>query len=237
LGVCQSDYDEHKAWLSYATIRAPYDGKVVLRNVHTGHFVQPANTGSANKMAEPLFVVMREDIMRCTFQVPEYDAVLAKRGSKAIVRCDNAIKNRDFEGTVTRTSWALDNSARTVLVEVEIENKTGELRPGMYANVTIMAKLPNAWTLPNEAVLNDGKQDYCYRCEGGKAIKTPLKLGVDTAYRTEVLKKQTKMVRAGDPIPWEDLDGNEQIIISNPNSLLNGQDVTLEPSKMTSAGN
>jgi RND family efflux transporter MFP subunit len=235
LEVIKSDYNEWKAWLSYKTIRAPYDGKVTARNVHTGHFLQASNSGSANKLAEPLFTVMREDIMRCTFQVPEYDAVLVKKGSKAIIRFQ-ALKNRDFEGTVTRTSYALDTSARTLLVEIHLDNKKGELRPGMYAKVIIMAKIPPAWTLPVTAVLNDGQQDYCYRVDAGKAIKTPLKIGVTTEYFVEVMKKQTKMVRAGDEVPWEDIDGKEQIIVSNPNSLLNGQDVTLEPAKTTSAG-
>jgi HlyD family secretion protein len=230
LSVMQSDYDFQAAWLAYATIRAPYEGKVTLRNVHTGHFVQPSNSASGGKMGEPLFVIVREDIMRLTVQVPEYDAPLIRIGAEATIHF-HALRNRDFKGTVTRTSYALDYAARTLMVEIHMKNDSGELRPGMYANVTIQAKIPSNMTLPAEAVLNDGQQDFCYRLENGKAIKTPIKGGVRTDRLVEVLKKQMKEVRAGDEVPWEDWTGDEQIIVSNPTSLLDGQAVRKEAPK------
>jgi HlyD family secretion protein len=230
LSVMQADYDGWAAWLGYATIKAPYDGKVTLRNVHTGHYVQPSGSGSSNKTGDPLFVLVREDIMRLTVQVPETDAPLIQVGAEALIHF-HALRNRDFKGTVTRTSYALDYAARTLLVEIDLKNKNGELRPGMYANVTIKAVTPPTISLPIEAVLTDGQQDYCFCVQGSKAVKTPIKTGVRTDQFVEVLKKQTKMVRAGDEIPWEDWTGEELVVVSNPTSLQDGQDVTLETAK------
>ncbi len=47
----------------------------------------------------------------------------------------------------------------------------------------------------------------------------------------EVLKKQSKMVKAGEEIPWEDVTGMEEVIVSNPMSLLNSQDVAIDNTK------
>ena len=100
--VAKADYEYWKDWLSYAEIRAPFDGVITSRHVHTGHFLQPANSGNATKMVEPLFMIMRTDIMRLTLEVPELDANLIKKGDKAKVRFQT--KNGgvpEIEATVT----------------------------------------------------------------------------------------------------------------------------------------
>src|SRR5262249_51761774 len=58
--AAEADRDATAALLSYATIEAPYDGVVMVRNINTGDFVQPATTGKG----EPLFVVARMDWVR-----------------------------------------------------------------------------------------------------------------------------------------------------------------------------
>ncbi len=85
LEVAQALRNQSAAWLDYRNIRAPFDGIVTLRNVHTGHFLQSASSGTTNKSAEPLLVLMRMDIMRVVVQVPEKDAVLVKDGDLANV--------------------------------------------------------------------------------------------------------------------------------------------------------
>ena len=60
--VAKADRDQAKVWFDYREIRAPYDGVVTLRNVHTGHFLQASSSGSTNKSAEPIFNVVRMDI-------------------------------------------------------------------------------------------------------------------------------------------------------------------------------
>jgi HlyD family secretion protein len=95
LVVLNSQYQEQKAWFNYSNITAPYDGIVTQRFVHTGHFVQPANSGTTSKSAEPLFMFMRTDRLRVVVQVPEADAPLVKDGADAIIRID-ALNNREI---------------------------------------------------------------------------------------------------------------------------------------------
>jgi HlyD family secretion protein len=235
------------AWLDYQNIRAPFDGIVTLRNVHTGHFLQSSSSGTTNKSAEPLLVMMRMDVMRVVVQVPERDAVLVKDGDLARVafqalpgrvfpnRQPSSPESKDFTAypnKVTLLSWSFDDRARTLSVEIHIPNSMGELRPGMYANVTIRAHVDNALTLPAEAVLDatldSGSPHYCFCVEEGKAVRLPIQVGVSTEKVVQVLQKQVASTKAGDAI-WEDFTGNEAIV-STFRSLIDGQSVVVDHS-------
>jgi multidrug resistance efflux pump len=121
LTVWEHQLEEQKRWFEYAKITAPYDGIVTRRNIHTGHFVQPANSGTTSKAAEPLFVVMRTDLMRVVVPVPEYDAPLVKDGAMAIVRLQ-AYPGDEIVDKVERSSWSLDQNDRTLRVEIFLKN-------------------------------------------------------------------------------------------------------------------
>jgi hypothetical protein len=71
--------------------------------------------------AEPLFVVMRTDIIRVVIQVPEYDAPLVKDGADAAVHLQ-AYRGQEIKCKVKRSSWALDKDARTLRVEIWLDN-------------------------------------------------------------------------------------------------------------------
>jgi RND family efflux transporter MFP subunit len=238
VAVAEATHDQWRDWLAYAQITAPYDGVITLRNVHDGHFLQPSNSGSTSKAAEPLFVMMRTDIMRCTVEVPELDAVLVKEHDKAIVRFQ-AMPGIEFLGEVTRFSYSLDDRSRTLRVEIHLKNPDGALRPGMYGNVTILAKLKNAWTLPASAIMSDiladGDRDYCFMVEGGKARKTFLKTGTKGDEGVQILSKQRGQGKK------EDITGKELVVVTNPKALQDGQDVELEapatPGQGTSSQN
>jgi HlyD family secretion protein len=225
LDVAKSEYAQWKDWVDYAELKAPYDGIVTLRNVHTGHFLQPSMSGSTSKMNEPLFCVMRYDIMRVTVQVPEKDAPLVKEGDAARVLLQ-ALPGREIEGKVTRFSWSLDERARTLKVEVHLPNPKKELRPGMYANVVLTAKIPNALVLPPQAVLTDGDIFYCLQVENGVVHRLEVDRGIEGDEGFQVLRK-----RAVGAKKWEEFTGHEQIVTSNPATLLDGQHVEVAASK------
>lgn len=225
--VAEADHDQWKDWLSYKEIRAPYAGVITMRHVHTGHFLQPNNSGNTTKMAEPLFMIMRTDIMRLTVEVPELDANLIRKGDKARVRFQT--KNGgvpELWATVTRDSFALDDHSRTLTVEVYLDNNDGKLLPFTYANVTIFTKLPNVWSLPSEAILNDiledGDRSYCFLVEDGKAHKAFLDIGARGDEGIQVLRKQ----RPGGQ--WEPITGKERVVVVNPKGLLEGQEVQIK---------
>jgi HlyD family secretion protein len=230
LQVADADRDQAKVWLDYRDITAPYDGVVTQRNIHTGAFLQVSSSGSTNKSAEPIFNVVRMDKVRVNVQVPEYDAALVKEGTPAIVAFQ-ALKDKEFPGTVTRFTEVLDDQARTLRVEIHLPNPNEQLLPGMYVNAAIKVERPNTLTLPADAVFTDGEKTYCFVIEQGKAIQTAIKIGTKTELAVEVLKKQARPGHSTEQPPWEDLSGEEAVVASNPEALIDGQTVNVKPNK------
>ncbi len=193
-------------------ITAPFDGVVTARHVHTGHFLQPSNSGTTSKSAEPLFMMMRTDIMRCTVEVPELDAGLIKKGDMARVRFQAKTGEvPELEAKVTRDSFPSTNMPARYRRDFPEESRRPKLMPGMYANVTILAKLRNALTLPADAILSDiladGDRNYCFMLENGKVIKTFLEVGAHCDEGVQVLRKQ----RPGGK--WEKITGKEAVVV------------------------
>jgi HlyD family secretion protein len=183
LRVARADLARTRVMLEYAEIRAPYPAVVTQRNVHTGHFVQPA--GSDN--ARPLVVVARNDVMRIAIDVPEVEAPLVEPGDAATIRVQS-LRGRRWEGTVARTSWALDPGNRTLRVEIDVENEDGGLRPGMYARANILlAERPDALVLPATALVRDGDLTFCCAVEEGRIVRRPIEIGLRTREEAEIL--------------------------------------------------
>lgn len=223
LEVAKKNYDQAKTMLEYRRVTAPFDGVVTQRNVDTGHFVQP---GTGPK-GEALFVVMRTDIMRIRIEVPEAEADWVAKGTPARIRIP-VLPSYDFAGKVTRISWSLDRTARTLLTEIDVPDADGKLRPGMYADVTLTAERSNVWTLPASAILTQGDvtqgyQSYCFLIEGGRARRTRIEVGASGDERVEVLKKQAKPAQPGAEAGWEDFTGQESVVQGNLSALTDGQ--------------
>lgn len=224
LEVAVADRDQSLAWLNYREVRAPFDGVVTARNVHTGHFLQSSSSGTTNLNAEPLFVIVRMDLMRINVQVPEYDAVLVKKGMPAVVRFPGTTIP-EHQGQVTIFTWSVDEMARTLRAEIHLPNPNELLRPGLFVNAVITVQLPDTLALPSESLMNEGDNYYCYVIEGGKAVRTAVQVGVKADRMIQVLRKQERHI--GDPKndKWEEFTGHEEIVARNPTSLIDGQAV------------
>jgi len=214
------------AMVGYTTIRAPYDGIVVNRNVNTGDFAQPAagdpsaqrNNPAASRInSNPLYVVARTDKVRIFLDVPEMEANGIRPGSKAHVKIE-AVDNMELSTTVTRTSWALNAKSRTLRAEIDIPNPGGKILPNMYAYGTVELTRAGVWAIPLQAVFRVGNQDYCYLFEDGKAVQLPVQLGIDDGAWVEVTKK-----RVGKE--WASFNGTEQILVGELSHLSNGEPV------------
>src|SRR5258708_4313077 len=179
------------ALVDYLTITAPYDGVVFARNVNAGDFVLPAtgdptqsvfSLGVSPSRATPLYVLNRIDPVLFVVGVPEADAAYVAAGTKARVRVP-ALAGRELTARVTRTSWALNSTSRTLMAQIDLPNPKAEFVPGMYAYGSVLIERPNVRALPVSAVTQIGNQTYCYRGLDGKAVRTPGQTGVRAGSR------------------------------------------------------
>ncbi|MCI0361074.1 MAG: efflux RND transporter periplasmic adaptor subunit [Planctomycetaceae bacterium] len=171
--VAEANVTQLEAMRSYLTLAAPFDGVVTLRRVDPGHLVQPASAS-----AEPLLVVARTDRMRITAPVPELEAAAVDIGDEATIEVQS-LKGAEFTGKVSRTSLALDEGSRALDAIIDLENSDSRLRPGMYATVRLtLDERKDALTLPTAAIVRQGKEAFCYCLADGKAVKTPVQLGI-----------------------------------------------------------
>jgi len=217
----EADRKQTAAMLEYTHITAPFDGVVTRRGVDTGWLVQ-APAGSAP--GAPLFTVARTDVVRVFLDVPEADAAQVRDGMAAAVRVQS-LQEQEFAGTVTRSSYVLDDQARTLHTEIDLPNPDGRLRPGQYAVARLTVERPGALMLPASALLTQDDQPAVMRVEDGKAVRTPVKLGSRQGTMVEVLKMQTRPPAHGEPAVWDGLTAAEEIVASSPSALTDGQAV------------
>lgn len=168
----------------YLQIRAPFDGVVTQRFVDPGALIQTAANSATQ--ATPLVEVQEPSVLRIYINVPESDVPHVSVGREASITVD-ALPERRFVGRVVRFSYAEDPNTRTMLVEVRVDNKSGELRPGMFAHVAVqLERHENVLTVPSQALIPDKKGAFLLIASGDKAKKVRPQIGADDGISAEV---------------------------------------------------
>jgi RND family efflux transporter MFP subunit len=165
---------------TYQTVRAPFEGVITLRNVDTGTLVNEGNT--------LLFRVAQPGSLRVYVNLPQSESDNVRVGQRATLSVAER-PGRKFEGTVTRTSNALDPASRTLLTEVQASNPGGFLLPGMYADVdlSVPRKDPPLLVAGDTLVVRaDGPQVAVIGANDAVHF-TRVRLGRDYGDRLEVL--------------------------------------------------
>ena len=132
---------------SFERVLAPFDGVVTERKIERGDLVS-ADGGDRN-----MFSVAQGNVLRIQVNVPQTYAMDLAPGQKAEVTFRER-PGRIYTGKVARTADALDASSRTLLSEIQVNNSSGELLPGMYAQIKFV--LPRSYptiVVPGNALL------------------------------------------------------------------------------------
>jgi RND family efflux transporter MFP subunit len=175
---------EAEAELEYTAITAPFDGIVTLRTIDPGDMVYQAS--SPKGKAEPLLRIAKVDVIRVKTYVPERESIWADVGDPATVTFE-ALPGRVFTSTVARVSGALDAATRTMLVEIDLPNGDGLIRPGLYGQARIaLERRAHALALPSSAVkLGDGGA-YVLVVAGAAVHRKSVSLGLVDGQWTEI---------------------------------------------------
>lgn len=207
----QADVARLERLQSYEKIFAPFDGIVTARNTDTGALID----AGANSAARELFHLSAIDKVRVFVAIPETYSRAIHAGAAVTVTLDEYAAE-SFHGTLVRTANAIDPSARTLLVEVDVDNTDERLLPGAFANVHL--SLPSdaqaaTVTVPSNTVLfrKEGLRVAVVR--DGKAVLVPITIGRDYGDKLEVVSG---------------LKASEELILDPSDSLLDGTPVRTE---------
>lgn len=139
-----ANLNHYRELQSFEVIRAPFDGVITQRNVDEGTLIIATDT--------LLFRVAKNDVLRTFIDVPQINAPSIRVGDAAELTFVQ-YPARVFHGKVTRTADSLNLNTRTLLTEVDVDNKDGALLPGMYATVTFdLPRTVSSVFVPGEAL-------------------------------------------------------------------------------------
>ncbi len=193
----------------YRDIRAPFDGYIIRRSFDPGHLVGPSNDNGM-----PFFVIADISRVKVFVYVPEEDVSYLRTGITAQVTSD-AYPDRGFAGEVMRVTQGLDTSTRTMQAEIHLANPEGELKPGMFARVTLpLYEHRRALTLPPGAILRGEGGTYVYTVSGARAHRMPVRTGLQDADAVEItdgLGDGAQVVISG----WELVEDNSPVQVAH----------------------
>jgi Cu(I)/Ag(I) efflux system membrane fusion protein len=149
-------------------VYAPISGYVTGRTAYHGMKVMPADT---------LFDILDLSAVWVLADVYEYELPRLSLGEKATVTLAYW-PDRSWSGTVSYVYPAVDEKTRTVKVRIELENPKGELKPEMFADVTIHGRTHEILQVPDDAILESGTRNVVFVSEGeGKLVPREIAVG------------------------------------------------------------
>ena len=191
--------------VSFEKVYAPFDGIITARGIDVGQLIDSGAT-------KELFHMAAEQTLRVYVNVPQVYSPACKPGVTADLSYDQ-YPGRQFQGKIVRTARAIDPTSRTLLVEVDVDNRKGELIPGAYAQVHL--KLNNAQPsliIPVPALIFRAQGLQVATVVEGKAKLVPITIGRDDGRVVEVS---------------QGLDANDDVIQNPPDSVVDGEVVNV----------
>jgi RND family efflux transporter MFP subunit len=146
----QAQVDQLEQLTGFERVVAPFDGVITSRQIDVGSLVAAnANSGT------PLFSIAHTDVLRVQIYVPQEDYFGLKDGQQAQVTVPE-LPGRVFHGRLARNASALQDTTRTVLAEVDVDNQDGTLAPGIYTIVRLdEPRIYPVISVPSQAVIFD----------------------------------------------------------------------------------
>ncbi|HEY2645344.1 MAG TPA: efflux RND transporter periplasmic adaptor subunit [Candidatus Acidoferrales bacterium] len=193
---------------AFEKVYAPFDGVITARNTDIGQLI---DSGSSGGTSRELFHIAAMNPLRVYVNVPQFDSPQIRPGLHADLIL-NEFPGRKFQGTVVRSSGAIDNSTRTLLTEVDVDNSARLLKPGSYVEVHLKLPSPvNTYTLPVNTTIFKSAGLQVAVVKNGKTIDIiPVTPGRDFGTTIEIV--------AG-------LKGDESVVLNPSDSLTSGSTV------------
>ena len=174
------------AQIAKTAVKAPFSGTIGLRSISPGTYISPALL-VAN--------LVNTAQVKITFSIPEKYAAQVKKNAKLSFTLSGSDKT--YSATIYAIEPAVDVNTRTLQVRAIADNKSGELRPGSYANVALpLDKIKDAIVVPTEAIIPVQNGKKVFISENGMAKEVL----IETATRTDASIIVLAGLKAGDTI-------------------------------------
>ena len=187
--------------VSFEKIYAPFDGTITARGIDVGQLI---DLGATKEM----FHLSAEQTLRVYVNVPQVYSLACKPGVLADLTFAE-YPSRIFQGKIVRTAKAIDQASRTLLVEVDVDNRKGELVPGAYTQVHFkLGTEQPTLIIPVPALIFRAQGLQVATIVDGKAKLVPITIGRDDGRTVEVI--------AG-------LHLGDQVVQNPPDSIVDGE--------------
>ncbi|MBO9729208.1 MAG: efflux RND transporter periplasmic adaptor subunit [Chitinophaga sp.] len=181
-----ADMEYTQTQLQKTELRAPFSGKLGLRNVSEGAIVSSATVITTLQQIDPL---------KMDFSVAEKYRNAIKNGDQVNFYVSG--DNKEYKGSIYAIDPKIDLTTRTVKLRAIVPNNNGILFPGSFAKVKIILKdLPDALMIPSQAVIPGTRDKKVIVADSGK-VKFVV---VETGLRTESSVQITSGLQAGDTV-------------------------------------
>ena len=204
--------------LEYTRIRVPFDGVVLTKNADVGDIVTPL--GAAANAKASVVTIADMDSLLVEVDVSESNLEQVKRGQPCEIQLD-ALPESRFRGVVHMIVPTADRSKATVMVKVGFVDQESRILPEMSAKVAFLQRPvgsgeqePRTAVHPDAVLKRDGRQ-VVFLMESGRAVETPVTLGVRIGDMVEV----TSGVKPGDKVilkPLNKIRDGERIKVVEP---------------------
>jgi multidrug efflux pump subunit AcrA (membrane-fusion protein) len=190
---------------TFKRIVAPFDGTVIRRTAEVGMLVTAGQ--------ESLFVLEDTSRIRVQVSVPQTYSAQTSPGVAVSISVPESVV-QGIQGTITRIAGSVDSASRTMLAEIQLENASGELQPGSYAQATlVLPQEKDAWSIPTNAV--------SMRVEG------PHVAVVNDQSRIEIRRVSLGRDLGARVVVLEGIRGDEQLVVNPGDDLVDGAAIQL----------
>ena len=192
-----------KISLNKSLINSPLKGTVKTRFVKVGEFVR-----KGDRLAE----ILEVDRILVKVNIPEQEILQIKIGQKVDITL-YILGNKKFEGQVKKIGLEADASNRTFPVQIEVDNRERELRPGMLARVTFTQRVDkDQVVVPRHTIMERDTGRIVYVVDNGKAFQREVSIGISQREKVQILMGLSK---------------GEQLVVEGHTKLTDGEEINI----------
>jgi membrane fusion protein (multidrug efflux system) len=177
INILNAEIDYNKALLQRTEIRAPFSGTIGIRNISLGAIISPTTV---------IATLQQNDPLKIDFSVPEkYRSMLGKNDE---IQFTVAGDPTTHKGKVYVIDPQIDPATRTIKIRALVNNTSGRLAPGTFAEVKLILKeTPNAIMIPSQAVIPGAREKRVVIAKNGRAKFVTVETGIRDASNVQIL--------------------------------------------------